>query len=99
MAEELGPCPLCGRPLIKGPSVDRHHLIPKTAGGRATVWLHRICHRKIHSVLDERALATAYADPEALKAHPAIAAFIRWVRRRPPEFTKRTAPARRRRRR
>jgi hypothetical protein len=83
--------------MIPGPSVDRHHLVPKTEGGRATVFMHRICHRKIHSVLDERALATAYADPDALRAHPDIAAFVRWVRTKPPEFTKRTAPAKRRR--
>ena len=83
--------------MIQGPSVDRHHLVPKTEGGRATVFMHRICHRKIHSVLDERALATEYADPAALRAHPDIAAFVRWVRAKPPEFTKRTAPAKRRR--
>jgi hypothetical protein len=83
--------------MLEGPSVDRHHLVPKTAGGRATVRMHRICHRKIHSVLDERALASAYAEPEALKAHPEIAAFVRWVRRKPAEFYKRTEPARRRR--
>mgnify|MGYP006277697207 CR=1 FL=1 len=84
--------------MIEGPSVDRHHLVPKTEGGRETVVMHRICHRKIHSVLDERALATTYADPEALKAHPDIAAFVRWVRTKPPEFTKRTEPTKRRRR-
>jgi hypothetical protein len=82
--------------MLEGPSVDRHHLVPKTAGGRATVRMHRICHRKIHSVLDERALASAYAEPEALKAHPEIAAFVRWVRKKPAEFYKRTEPARRR---
>lgn len=84
--------------MIDGPSVDRHHLVPKTEGGRATVVMHRICHRKIHSVLGERELATAYADPAALRAHPEIARFVRWVQRKPPEFYKRTEPARRRRR-
>jgi hypothetical protein len=84
--------------MIEGPSVDRHHLVPKTAGGRETVFMHRICHRKIHSVLDERALATAYRDPAALRSHPDIAAFVRWVRTKPAEFTKRTEPAKRRRR-
>jgi hypothetical protein len=83
---------LCGRPLIEGPSVDRHHLVPKAAGGRTTVQLHRICHRKIHSVLDERALVHSYADVEALKAHPEIERFVAWVRNKPPTFYARTAP-------
>lgn len=99
MGTELGPCPLCGRPLIDGPSVDRHHLVPKAEGGRRAVVMHRICHRKIHSVLGERDLATVYHEPEALKAHPEIARFVRWVRTKPPEFYKRTEPARRGRRR
>jgi 5-methylcytosine-specific restriction endonuclease McrA len=99
MGAALGPCPLCGRPLVDGPSVDRHHLVPKAEGGRQAVVMHRICHRKIHSVLDERDLATAYHEPEALKAHPEIARFVRWVRTKPPELYKRTEPARRRRRR
>jgi hypothetical protein len=98
MAEALGPCPLCGRPMLAGASVDRHHLVPKAQGGRETVWMHRICHRKIHSVLDERSLATDYADPASLRAHPEIARFLRWVARKPPEFLKRTEPARARRR-
>ncbi len=88
----IGPCPLCGRPMLAGPSVDRHHLVPKSAGGRETVWLHRICHRKVHSVLDERAIASAYADLDALRAHPEIARFVRWVRKKPPEFYTRTEP-------
>ncbi|MEO1091019.1 MAG: HNH endonuclease [Pseudomonadota bacterium] len=96
-AVDLGPCPLCGRPMIDGASVDRHHLVPKCEGGRATVWLHRICHRKIHSVLDERSLARDYPTAEALLRHPDIAAFVAWVRRRPVEFSKRTAPSRQRR--
>jgi hypothetical protein len=81
--------------MVAGASVDRHHLVPKTEGGREAVLMHRICHRKIHSVLDERAVATSYADLEALRAQPDIAAFIRWVRRKPATFYKRTERARR----
>ena len=81
-----------------GGSVSRHHLVPRTAGGRETVWLHRICHAKLHSVLDEREIASAWADPARWAAHPELAAFVRWVQRRPVEFTKRTASPRRRRR-
>lgn len=82
-----GLCPLCGRTLLPGPSVDLHHLVPKSEGGRETVAMHRICHRKIHAVLDEKEIARRYASIEALRAHPAIAAFIRWVARKPPGFT------------
>ncbi|MDZ5647579.1 HNH endonuclease signature motif containing protein [Nitrospirillum sp. BR 11828] len=90
-----GICALCDRPLVPGPSVELHHLVPRSEGGRVTVPLHRVCHRKIHAELTERELAVAYATVEALRAHPAIAAFIRWVANKPPEFTTRTAPRRR----
>ncbi|GAA0595230.1 hypothetical protein GCM10009099_35770 [Caenispirillum bisanense] len=91
----LGPCPLCGRPMVEGPSLDRHHWVPRSEGGREQSLLHRICHRKIHSVLDERSLARAYATPDALRSHPEIARFLRWVARKPPEFMDRHRRARR----
>ena len=72
--------------MIEGPSVDRHHWVPKSKGGREIDSLHVVCHRMIHRVFDERELATAYADPEAVRAHPEIARFIAWVRKQPPEY-------------
>ncbi|WP_145753509.1 HNH endonuclease signature motif containing protein [Nitrospirillum amazonense] len=90
-----GPCALCGRPLVPGPSVEQHHLVPRSEGGRVTVPLHRVCHRKVHAELTERELAGPYATVDALRAHPAIAAFIRWVANKPPEFVTRTEPRRR----
>lgn len=93
--DALGPCPLCGRPMVAGPSLDRHHWVPRSEGGREQTLLHRICHRKIHSVLDERALARDYATPESLRAHPEIARFLRWVARKPPEFMDRHRRGRR----
>lgn len=86
-ARELGPCGLCGRPMLDGPSVDAHHLLPRSQGGRDTVMLHRVCHRKIHAELSEKELARQYNTLDALRAHPDIADFIRWVARKPPEFT------------
>ncbi|QJE72051.1 HNH endonuclease [Aerophototrophica crusticola] len=88
--ESLGPCPLCGRPMLAGPSVDLHHLVPKSEGGKHTVPMHRVCHRKIHAELTEKELRDRYNTAEALREHPAIADFIRWVARKPPEFTKAT---------
>lgn len=72
--------------MIAGPSVDEHHWVPKSEGGRATAWLHRVCHRTLHTRFSERELATAYSDPAAIRADPEMARFIRWVRKRPPEY-------------
>lgn len=83
----LGDCGLCGRPMIAGPSVEEHHLLPRSQGGKETVPLHRVCHRKIHAELSEKELARGYTTLDALRAHPDIAAFIHWVARKPPEFT------------
>ncbi|HZH28153.1 MAG TPA: HNH endonuclease [Azospirillaceae bacterium] len=76
--------------MIAGPSVEAHHLVPRTYGGKVTVDIHRVCHRKIHAELSERELRDLYHTVEALRAHPAISAFVKWVARKPPEFTTRT---------
>lgn len=90
-----GPCALCGRPL--GARFERHHLVPRVRGGRETVAVHPICHRKIHSVFSAGELARRYATPQALRAHPEIAAFIKWLADKPADFHKRTAPPQKRR--
>ncbi|MEO1230490.1 MAG: HNH endonuclease [Myxococcota bacterium] len=86
---ELGPCGLCGRPMIGGPSIDRHHLVPKAEGGRHAVWMHRVCHRKIHSLLTEKELARDYHTFEALRGLEELQAFIRWIQKKDPEFVTR----------
>ncbi len=83
---ELGPCPLCGRPMIEGSSVNEHHLVPKSLKGRDTITIHRICHSKIHSVFTERELYTHYHTVERLREHDEITKFIKWVRKQDPEF-------------
>ena len=98
-AADLGPCPVCGRPMIPGPSVNRHHFVPRSEGGRIAAWVHRICHRKIHSLWTERELAQEFSTPEAIRSHPEVAKFVRWLRRKPPEFWAPTAEPRARRQR
>ena len=94
--ESLGPCPLCGRPMIDGPSIDRHHWVPRSQGGGEWSSLHRICHKKIHSLFSEAELAKTYASAEALSANPDIKTFVKWVRKQPTELIGRHAkPARR----
>ena len=85
-SESLGPCPICGRPMIKGPSVDRHHWVPRGEGGAEAAFLHVVCHRMIHRLFDGKALAADFADPVALRDHPDLRRFISWVRRQPPDY-------------
>ena len=92
----IGPCPLCGREMIDGPSINRHHLIPRAHGGGNWAFLHVICHKKIHSVLEDKELARRYHNPEALREHPDIKAFVQWVRKRPPQYVDRHNTPRRR---
>lgn len=90
-------CPLCDRPIPPDVPQSRHHLVPRLRGGKGgeTVLLHQICHNEIHATLSETELARSYNTIAALRAHPRLAKFIRWVSKRPPEFRSRT-PGRRR---
>ena len=85
--------------MFAGPSVDRHHLVPKSRGGRHMIWLHRVCHKKIHSVFTEKELARSYSTLDALRAHEEIQKFIIWIRNKDPEFVARHQPQKRGRRR
>lgn len=82
-------CPLCGR-AIPAAQRDAHHLVPKSKGGRETLFLHRICHRQVHAVLSETELARRYHTAEALLSHPEVARFVAWVKTKPDDFMERT---------
>lgn len=79
-------CPICERELIPGISIDDHHLIPKTFRGKEKIILHKICHRKIHSVFTERELQHHYYTIERLREHEEIIKFVKWVSKKHPEF-------------
>ncbi len=101
MATTLPVCPLCERPIPPAQQ-DRHHLVPRSKGGRETAFLHRICHRQVHALLTETELARRYASAEALRAHPGLGAFVEWVRTKPDDFfvaTRKSSAVRGRRRR
>lgn len=83
----LKTCPICDRDMLLGSSsVNEHHWIPKTFGGKIADFLHKICHNKIHSVFTERELLNYYNTPETIKSHPEIIKFINWVRKKPVDF-------------
>ena len=57
----LGPCQICGREMLPGESVDRHLWQPKSRGGKQAEYLHRICHRKLHSLFTEKELDYSFS--------------------------------------
>lgn len=85
-SDSLGPCPICEREMIKGKMVDKHHLIPKSKKGKETVYLHKICHRKLHATFSEKELEKKYYVIEVIREHPEIQKFIIWVSNKPLDF-------------
>ena len=75
-APTLASCPLCGRQMVLGASIDEHHILPKSQGGKTKQQIHRICHRKIHATFSDRELAKNYSNWSALQQHPEIASFL-----------------------
>lgn len=82
----IGICQICDREMWEGPFVDKHHFCPKCRGGRETEWLHKICHRKLHSLFTTKELAKKYNNAESVKERPEIIKFIEWVSKKEPNF-------------
>lgn len=81
-------CVICKRPLANTKRVSKHHLIPKSRGGKHTdtVLLHNICHQKIHSVFSEKELQREYHTVEKLTEHEEMRKFIKWVKKKDINF-------------
>jgi hypothetical protein len=92
-------CPLCRREIPQELE-SRHHLTPKLKGGTRgpIAILHSACHSKIHAVFTEAELARSYNTIDKLLGDEEIQTFVRWIRKRPIDFTDGTTSRRRRRR-
>lgn len=84
--EIVGICPICEREMWNGASIDRHHFTPKCRGGKASEYLHKICHRKIHSIWTEKELEKEFNDPNKICAHSEMEKFIEWVQKKEPNY-------------
>jgi len=90
-------CDLCGR---KVSVVTRHHLIPRTRHSnkrnkrqfqRSEVkhriaWLCWPCHDHVHALFTEKTLERDFNTLESLAEHPEVRKFLRWIRKKPPDF-------------
>ncbi len=75
-------CPVCGRDCPAS-ETSRHHVLPKSQGGRAIVLICRNCHRQIHVLFSVKDLARRYNTLEKLKATPEMQTWIHWISRKP----------------
>ncbi len=80
--------PLCARQINENSKSSLHHLVPRLKGGThmGTVRLHQICHSAIHARFSETEIAARLRAVETLRSDPELAAFIAWVKTKPPEF-------------
>lgn len=77
-------CWLCDRPF--GTLIQWHHPVPRAKKGRIKVPVHAICHQAIHTNFTNAQLGRMGDDLAAIRAHPEIAKFVKWVSTKPPDF-------------
>lgn len=85
-------CPICNR--FYGGEMQKHHLKPKTFHNRTNevydkynlITIHKICHQKIHATFSEYELYHHYHTIERLLEHEEIQKFVKWVKKKDPDF-------------
>ena len=83
-------CQICNRDLVTGPSIDEHHLIPRSKKGKDTITIHRMCHNAIHAIFTEVELSHYYNTPERILENEKIQKFVNWISKKAPEFYQKT---------
>jgi hypothetical protein len=76
----LTQCALCERFVRK---TSRHHLVPKSLGGREMVDLCAACHSTLHHFFRNQTLAKELHTIESLQQNEEIARYLKWVRKQP----------------
>ncbi len=84
-------CVICGRPFGRPELLSKHHLIPKSKGGKntETILIHNICHQKIHSVFTEKELRDEFHTVKKLVEQEEIVKFVKWISKKDPDFYER----------
>ena len=78
------PCGLCGRGFAHR-GLTKHHCLPKSRGGTSDhiELIYSQCHGMVHATFTNRTLEAIYPTLAELRRAPELAAFIKWVRKRP----------------
>ena len=72
-------CPICE--VSEG--ISKHHVLPKSQGGKETVLICEECHKQIHTTLTNKQIEKSFVSIESLKEHEEIAKWITWRQKHP----------------
>lgn len=84
MDEEREQCPLCERDMLPK-NLTKHHLTPKSRGGKETERICRTCHRQLHALFSNKELEDGLNSVEALTANEDVQKYLKWVRNKNPD--------------
>lgn len=92
-------CQICKRETPDG-LMENHHLIPRSLSKRkkfvkwfknrdnlVTIKSCRSCSDQVHQLFTEKELAENYNTPEKLLANEKIQEWIKWIRKKPNDFS------------
>lgn len=48
LGQIIATCELCAKPVYSSQGLNRHHPIPRSENGRATIAVHQVCHIEHH---------------------------------------------------
>ena len=71
-------CPICERETPEE-YLEKHHIIPKSKGGKETIIVCVDCGDMIHKLIPLNDLKKTYNTVPALKSHPSIIKWVKWV--------------------
>lgn len=76
-------CPLCDRNVE---TTSKHHVVPKSKGGKITVDICIPCHNSLHKIYTNNELRDNYNTIELLRSNDRFEKYLRWIKKKPPEF-------------
>jgi hypothetical protein len=75
-------CSICHREISVPNYAEKHHLTPKSKGGKDTAIVCIDCGDQIHNLFDNKELKREYNTIEKLISHPAMIKWVKWIRKK-----------------